>query len=73
MDEIDDSSRSPVGAVGRVTVPIPSDGPGEVLVALRGGSEAFAAWAAQPVGRDARVVVVDMISARSVLVELLPS
>ncbi|MCD0484213.1 hypothetical protein [Streptacidiphilus sp. ASG 303] len=72
-DAADDSSQSPVGAVGRVTVPIPPDGPGEVLVAVRGGSEAFAAWSAKPVGRDARVVVVDSLSARSVVVEPLPS
>ncbi|MEV7026373.1 hypothetical protein [Kitasatospora sp. NPDC093558] len=68
----DDSSQSPVGAVGKVTVPIPPGGPGEVLVALRGGSEVFAAWCSEPVGRDVRVVVVDAISARSVIVELLP-
>ncbi|MBV6702381.1 hypothetical protein [Kitasatospora aureofaciens] len=54
-------------------MPIPLGGPGEVLVALRGGSEVFAAWCSVPVGRDVRVVVVDAISARSVIVELLPS
>ncbi|MFC6599832.1 hypothetical protein [Kitasatospora paranensis] len=72
MYAADDSLQSPLGAVGKVTVPIPADGPGEVLVALRGGSEAFAAWCAGPVAVNTRVVVVDTFSARSVLVEPLP-
>ncbi|WP_327063520.1 hypothetical protein OG196_01235 [Kitasatospora purpeofusca] len=53
-------------------MPIPTDGPGEVLVGLRGGSEVFAAWSARPIAVNARVVVTDTISARSVLVEPLP-
>ncbi|MFD9129343.1 hypothetical protein [Kitasatospora sp. NPDC059571] len=73
MRAADDSLQSPVGAVGKVTVPIPKDGPGEVLVAVRGGSEAFAAWSAEPVRVNTRVVVVDAISARSVVVEPLPT
>ncbi|MGJ3560889.1 hypothetical protein ACR6C2_30550 [Streptomyces sp. INA 01156] len=54
---------------------IPPDGPGEVLVAVRGGSETYAAWsrANTPLARNARVVVVDSLSARSVIVEPLPS
>ncbi|MEV7870466.1 hypothetical protein AB0P17_31200 [Streptomyces sp. NPDC088124] len=73
MSVADDFSQSPVGAIGRVTVPIPPNGPGEVLVAVRGGSEAYAAWADGPIGKDRRVIVVESISARSVIVELLPS
>ncbi|MFJ8000435.1 hypothetical protein ACIQ7D_25430 [Streptomyces sp. NPDC096310] len=73
MSVADDFSQSPVGAIGRVTVPIPPNGPGEVLVAVRGGSEAYAAWADRPIGKDLRVIVVESISARSVIVELLPS
>lgn len=69
----DESSRSPVGAIGRVTVQIPPDGPGEVLVAMRGGSESYAAYCATSIGWGVRVVVVDSLSARSVLVEPLPS
>ncbi|MFF0450761.1 hypothetical protein ACWEFL_20070 [Streptomyces sp. NPDC004838] len=56
-----------------MTVPIPPDGPGEVLVAVRGGSESYAAWSARPVDKDVRVIVVDAISARAVIVEPLPS
>lgn len=59
--------------MGRVTVPIPPDGPGEVLVAVRGGSEAYTAWSSTPIARDVRVVVVDSVSARTVVVERLPS
>ncbi|MEV0919549.1 hypothetical protein AB0I93_35560 [Streptomyces sp. NPDC049967] len=73
MRAADDSDRSPVGAVGRVTVPIPPDGAGEVLVAVRGGSEAYTAWSSTSIGRDVRVVVVDAVSARTVVVERLPS
>lgn len=73
MSEADESWASPVGAIGRVTVPIPADGFGEVLVAVRGGSEAYAAWAETPIGRHIRVIVTECISARSVIVEPLPS
>ncbi|PWI08442.1 hypothetical protein DIZ27_22475 [Streptomyces sp. NWU339] len=59
--------------MGKVTVPIPPDGPGEVRVAVRGGSESCAAWSAVATDRGARVLVVDSPSARSVLVEALPS
>ncbi|MCM2412769.1 MULTISPECIES: hypothetical protein [unclassified Streptomyces] len=73
MRAADESARSPVGATGRVTVPIPPDGPGEVLVAVRGGSESYTAWSSSPIGRDVRVVVVDSVSARTVVVESLPT
>jgi hypothetical protein len=73
MSAADGSAWSPIGAIGRVTVPIPPNGPGEVLVAVRGGSEAYTAWSATSIDRDVRVVVVDSVSARSVIVERLPS
>jgi hypothetical protein len=73
MSEADDSFASPVGAIGRITVPIPPDGFGEVLVTVRGGSEAYAAWADKPIGKHIRVMVTESISARSVIVEPLPS
>jgi hypothetical protein len=57
-----------LGIVGRVTVSIPADGPGEVLLPVRGGTEAFAAWSDEPIPRHRRVVVVDTLSARSVFV-----
>jgi hypothetical protein len=61
-----------LGTIGRVTVSIPAGGPGEVLLPVRGGTEAFAAWSDGPVPRHSRVVVVDCMSARSVFVALLP-
>jgi membrane-bound ClpP family serine protease len=61
-----------VGQVGYVSVPIPADGPGEVMVSVRGGTEAFAAWADEPIEKHARVVVVDERSARSVTVSRFP-
>jgi len=62
------SGDSLLGTVGRVTVSIPANGPGEVLLPVRGGTEAFAAWSDEPISRHRRIVVVDCISARSVLV-----
>ncbi|MEC4015394.1 hypothetical protein [Streptomyces sp. H27-D2] len=69
----DDTDYSPIGVIGRVTVSIPPDGPGEVLLPVRGGSEAFAAWSLEPIARHVRVVVVECTSARSVIVAPLPS
>jgi hypothetical protein len=67
-----DAGHDLLGSIGRVTVSIPAAGPGEVLLPIRGGTEAFAAWADEPVPRHSRVVVIDCISARSVVVALLP-
>ncbi len=61
-----------VGVIGRVTVPIPADGPGEVLLPVRGGTEAFAAWSDEPIPKHARVLVVECTSARSVIVTPFP-
>jgi hypothetical protein len=61
-----------VGAVGRVTVPIRVGLPGEVLLPVRGGTEAFAAWSDEPIPRHSRIVVVECMSARSVIVTPLP-
>ncbi|WP_280717314.1 hypothetical protein [Kitasatospora sp. MAP5-34] len=55
-----------------MTVSIPQDGPGEVLVPVRGGSEAFAAWSEAPIARHTLVIVVDRTSARSVVVVPFP-
>jgi hypothetical protein len=66
------AGESLIGEVGYVSVPIPAGKPGEVILAVRGGSEAFAAWADEPIAKAARVVVVDERSARSVTVTPLP-
>ncbi|KIZ19231.1 hypothetical protein [Streptomyces natalensis] len=41
-------------------------GPGEVLVSVRGGSEAFVAWSAEPLPVGATVLVVESRGARQV-------
>ena len=64
----EDAQESLIGKVGRVTVSVPEKGPGEVLLPVRGGTEAFAAWSDEPIARHSRIVVVDILSARSVFV-----
>lgn len=59
---------SVIGAVGHLTVPIPADGAGEVVVSIRGGSEAFAAWSDHPIAKYTEVLVVGQPGPRSVVV-----
>jgi hypothetical protein len=66
------AEESLLGKIGRLTVSIPENGPGEVLLPVRGGSEAFAAWSDEPIPRHCRVVVVESLSARSVFVTPVP-
>ena len=66
------AEESLLGKVERVTVSIPANGPGEVLLPVRGGTETFAAWSDEPITRHSRVVVVEAISARSVFVTPFP-
>ena len=42
------------------------DGPGEVLIKIRGGSEAFLAWSDKPLPRGATVLVIESRGARAV-------
>jgi hypothetical protein len=58
--------------VGQLTVSVPPDGPGEVVLSIRGGTEAFAAWADEPIPKYTVVAVVDQRSARSVTVTPMP-
>lgn len=56
MTDVDDS---PAGKTGYVTVAIPGPGrPGEVNVSIRGGTEAFLAFAEGPIARGKQVLVV---------------
>jgi hypothetical protein len=62
-----------IGLVGHLTVSVPADnGPGEVVLAVRGGTETFAAWADEPIPKYTRVVVVEERSPRSVTVTPMP-
>lgn len=57
-----------VGQVGYISVPVPQSGPGEVMLRVRGGTEAFAAWSDEPIAKHARVVVIEDRTGRSVTV-----
>jgi hypothetical protein len=70
--QADAESNSLIGAIGRLTVSIPERGPGEVLLAVRGGTEAFAAWADEPIAKHTRVMVIECLSGRSVHVTRYP-
>jgi len=58
---------SAVGCFGRLTVATRgTDGPGEVLVSVRGGTEAYLAWSEEPLPRGTTVLVFDTRGERSV-------
>jgi hypothetical protein len=58
---------SSVGCVGVLIVGTRGgDGPGEVLIRIRGGSEAFLAWSDKPLPKGATVLVIDSRGARAV-------
>jgi membrane protein implicated in regulation of membrane protease activity len=57
-----------IGTVGRISVPISKERSGEVLLPVRGGTEAFEACADQPIAKNTKVVVVDCLSGRTVTV-----
>jgi hypothetical protein len=56
-----------IGLVGVLVVGTRgADGPGEVLVRVRGGSETFMAWSDQPLPRGTTVLVTDSRGERTV-------
>lgn len=58
---------SAIGSVGVLLVGTRGDaGPGEVLIKIRGGSEAYIAWSEQPLPKGATVLVIDARSGRTV-------
>ncbi len=58
-----------IGTVGKMTVPISNGRSGEVMLPVRGGVEAFEATSDAPISKNAKVVVVDCLSSRTVVVE----
>jgi hypothetical protein len=58
------------GMVGRVSIPIPPDGAGEIILSIRGGSEAFTAYTQgnEAMTKNAHAVVVEQTGPRTVLV-----
>jgi hypothetical protein len=57
-----------MGTVGQVTVPIALSRPGEVMLPVRGGMEAFTAFADQAIAKYTKVVVIEALSGRAVSV-----
>ena len=58
---------SSIGCVGILTVGTRgADGPGEVRIKIRGGSETFLAWSERPLPKGATVLVVESRGARTV-------
>jgi hypothetical protein len=60
---------SAIGCLGVVSVATRgAAGTGEVMISVRGGSEAFLAWSDQPLAKGVQVVVVDVRGPRTVQV-----
>ena len=58
---------SSIGCVGVLTVGTRGpDGPGEVHIKIRGGSETFLAWSDKPLPKGSTVLVIDSRGARAV-------
>jgi hypothetical protein len=56
-----------IGCIGKLLVASRgAAGPGEVLVSIRGGSEAFIAWSAEPLPKGATVLVIETRGHRAV-------
>ena len=58
------------GLIGRISIPISADAPGEIILSVRGGSEGFTAYTSggEELPKNARAAVVDQTGARTVLV-----
>ena len=60
-----------VGKIGRVTASIGAKSPGEVMISIRGGSEAFHAYSDDPaitIETGTRIVIVEYHPPRTVIV-----
>ena len=62
-----EKDESSIGCVGVLTVGTRgADGPGEVHIKIRGGSELFLAWSDKPLPKGSTVLVIDSRGARAV-------
>ncbi len=60
---------SPIGLAGRIGVATRGeDGPGEVEVRIRGGTETFIARSAEPLAKGQAVIVAQTLGPRTVIV-----
>ena len=58
---------SAIGCIGVIIIATRGKaGPGEVLVKIRGGSEAFIAWSPDPLPKGTSVLVIDERGSRTV-------
>lgn len=56
-----------IGCIGVLTVATRGPaGPGEVLVKIRGGREAYIAWSSEPIRRGSTVLVIESRGTRTV-------
>ena len=56
-----------IGCIGVLSVATRGpDGPGEVMVKIRGGSEAYIAWSPAPLPKGATVLVIESRGTRTV-------
>jgi len=56
-----------IGCIGVLTVATRGPaGPGEVLVKIRGGREAYIAWSSEPIRRGSTVLVIESRGTRAV-------
>ena len=69
---MDERGEELVGKVGKVTVPIDPSHAGEVMLSVRGGTEAFMACSDVTIAKHARVVVVEWVAGRTVTVAPFP-
>jgi hypothetical protein len=61
------ANSSAIGCIGRIIVATRGEaGPGEVLVQIRGGTEAFIAWSPEPLPKGTTVLVIDERGNRAV-------
>ena len=59
--------QSLIGSIGVLTVATRGEaGPGEVLLKVRGGREAYLDWSIQPIPRGATVLVMETLGTRAV-------
>jgi len=59
--------QSLIGSIGVIIVATRGKGgPGEVLLRIRGGTEAYLAWSASPIAKGATVLVIESRGARTV-------
>jgi hypothetical protein len=61
------ADQCPVGCTGKVIVATRGEtGPGEVLIRIKGGTEAYLAWSEQPLERGTEVLVFNSRGGREV-------